>query len=238
LIDLFGGLEDLRSGIVRPLHQDSFSDDPTRVFRAARYISRLGFRPSSILLWQVKQALENGWAARLSPHRITQEILRVLAEPNPALAMGLLKRWGYLGLAHPVLAKFHGWKGCPKADVPVRLAWLSARLGPKHGAEFLSALAFSRELAAPAREVLDLLARRTSPRTPLSTPARAALKLAYPDLPAQALTPAFISGGDLKALGVLAGPDMGRLLDKQARLQWQGRLKSRSQALSWAEKKL
>ena len=44
LVDPFGGLADLRRGVIRALHPRSFADDPTRAFRAVRYANRLGFR--------------------------------------------------------------------------------------------------------------------------------------------------------------------------------------------------
>src|SRR5262249_22611747 len=43
LIDPHGGLEDLRAGLLRVLHDRSFVDDPTRALRAARYAARFGF---------------------------------------------------------------------------------------------------------------------------------------------------------------------------------------------------
>ena len=45
LLDPFGGAEDLRSGTLRVLHEASFTDDPTRAIRAARYASRLDLAP-------------------------------------------------------------------------------------------------------------------------------------------------------------------------------------------------
>ena len=44
IVDKTGGLEDLEAGIVRVLHNRSFMDDPTRIFRASRYAGRYGFR--------------------------------------------------------------------------------------------------------------------------------------------------------------------------------------------------
>src|SRR4051812_4821478 len=43
LLDPHGGLEDLRAGRLRILHDESFVDDPTRALRAARYAARFGF---------------------------------------------------------------------------------------------------------------------------------------------------------------------------------------------------
>src|SRR5450756_303958 len=43
IADPFGGLADLRDGVVRVLHPLSFVEDPTRVMRAARFEERFGF---------------------------------------------------------------------------------------------------------------------------------------------------------------------------------------------------
>ena len=43
LLDFYGGAEDLAAGVLRVLHPDSFIDDPTRIFRGARFAARLGF---------------------------------------------------------------------------------------------------------------------------------------------------------------------------------------------------
>src|SRR5439155_21270735 len=44
LVDPFGGRRDLEEGTIRVLHNLSFIDDPTRIFRAIRYENRYGFR--------------------------------------------------------------------------------------------------------------------------------------------------------------------------------------------------
>ena len=43
LLDPMGGQEDLERGLIRVLHQESFTDDATRIFRAVRYAQRLDF---------------------------------------------------------------------------------------------------------------------------------------------------------------------------------------------------
>ena len=48
LLDPLGGRLDLGKRRLRPLHPLSFVEDPTRIFRAARYAARLGFRLDAI----------------------------------------------------------------------------------------------------------------------------------------------------------------------------------------------
>lgn len=94
LIDLHGGLTDLEARVLRVLHPRSFSDDPTRALRAARYAARLGL------------ALEPGTAALLaqadlgtvSAERVEAELRRQASEDDPARGFGLMDEWGLIDL--------------------------------------------------------------------------------------------------------------------------------------------
>ena len=44
IVDHFGGVEDLKTGVLRHVNDTSFAEDPLRVLRAAQFASRLGFR--------------------------------------------------------------------------------------------------------------------------------------------------------------------------------------------------
>ena len=81
--------EDLSAGILRVLHPDSFSDDPTRVWRMARYAARLGFEPepqTAALAAQATPGVASG-------ERIGAELRLVLAEPDPCAALEVLARY-------------------------------------------------------------------------------------------------------------------------------------------------
>ena len=74
-----GALDDLRDGVLRVLHERSFLDDPTRVWRLARYAARLGFAadPATAAL-----AVAAGPGA-VSGERLGNEVRLALAEPDP-----------------------------------------------------------------------------------------------------------------------------------------------------------
>ncbi len=44
IVDLTGGLEDLKNKTIRVLHDESFIDDPTRIIRALKFSVRFGFK--------------------------------------------------------------------------------------------------------------------------------------------------------------------------------------------------
>ena len=80
IFDPFNGLQDIKSGIIRALHKNSFIDDPTRIFRALRYKNRFGFRIEKKTLALMTEAIEKNLIKRLTGQRILNEIRLIFAE--------------------------------------------------------------------------------------------------------------------------------------------------------------
>ncbi|MBD0318034.1 MAG: CBS domain-containing protein [Thermoleophilia bacterium] len=99
LRDFFGGLADLRSGVVRVLHNLSFIDDPTRIFRAIRYENRYGFRMDGHTAALARACVEMELVGELSSARLRDELQALLDEGDAA---GALTRMHELGVAHAV----------------------------------------------------------------------------------------------------------------------------------------
>jgi tRNA nucleotidyltransferase (CCA-adding enzyme) len=93
LLDPLGGQADVRRRRLRALHPLSFVEDPTRVFRAARYASRLGFRPDAATLAAIRLAVERPGYAALSGQRLWREIELAAAEPRARQIFERLVRW-------------------------------------------------------------------------------------------------------------------------------------------------
>jgi len=101
LIDPLRGQVDLEDGVLRALHPGSFRDDATRVFRAARYASRLGFRVDPATAEWIGQ---NGHHLdSISPDRLRHEFDRCWDEPAPEGALELLHTWGALTAVNEAL---------------------------------------------------------------------------------------------------------------------------------------
>src|SRR5580658_6054604 len=89
-VDPFGGFDALKEKVLRtpgPPEQ-SFSDDPLRILRAARFAAKLGFEVAADV-----QAAMTDQADRLaivSPERITSELTKLMLTPDPALGIDLL----------------------------------------------------------------------------------------------------------------------------------------------------
>jgi tRNA nucleotidyltransferase (CCA-adding enzyme) len=234
LTDPYGGLRDLKDRVLRVLHPASFRDDPTRVFRAARFLARFKYYPAPDLVDGAKAALAEGHAAKLSPHRLLHELESLLGEKDPGTAFVLLKAWGYLGLLHPDLR----WSKSMPAGVVPRLAALALALGPKRGAAFVDAFPHAHHRRTVLHEVLALASSDKSPRVAPEALVTAAVRRFLPKLPPAALKSCFLAGTDLIARGLKPGPDFHKLLDEAARLQRAGKLKTRPAALAWLKSRL
>jgi tRNA nucleotidyltransferase (CCA-adding enzyme) len=99
LIDPFDGQGDLARKQVRVLHDRSFIDDPTRMFRAVRYAERYNFsiEPHTLALFDPASV------ALLTPERIRHEIDLILDEPNAARMMMRLRELNLLKAIDPSL---------------------------------------------------------------------------------------------------------------------------------------
>jgi len=98
LVDPAGGRHDLRRRVLRPLHPLSFVEDPTRLFRAARYAARLGVRFGSDGRAALALALRVGRYPALSGHRLRAEIDLLAADTAASGAFDRVLRWRLLRL--------------------------------------------------------------------------------------------------------------------------------------------
>ncbi len=139
LLDPLGGQGDIRRRRLRVLHPLSFVEDPTRVFRAARYASRLGFRPDAATLAAIRLALEHPSYVALSGQRLWREIELAAAEPRARLVFERLVRWGATSLwnldgatSRYLASSERLWRWARSAGVavdPAELALLALTLG-------------------------------------------------------------------------------------------------------------
>lgn len=101
LHDHWGGLDDLRNGLVRVLHSLSFVDDPTRILRAARFEQRFAFQIEARTLQLLIEA--RPMIERLSGDRIRHELNHILASNFAAQIIGRLEQLDLLASIHPEL---------------------------------------------------------------------------------------------------------------------------------------
>lgn len=107
LLDPYGGLIDLNARLIRILHGKSFNEDPTRLFRAIKYESRLGFSIATDSLSMMFSAVENEVMSMVSGARIRRELELIFSEPT---ALAIISRSQALGL---IKAVHKTWMNAP-----------------------------------------------------------------------------------------------------------------------------
>jgi tRNA nucleotidyltransferase (CCA-adding enzyme) len=101
LLDYYGGEADLRDGVIRVLHSLSFVDDPTRMLRAARLESRMGFGLDPRSEELIAEGLP--LLKRVSGDRIRHELEQIFREAEPERTLCRLEELGILAHIHPGL---------------------------------------------------------------------------------------------------------------------------------------
>jgi tRNA nucleotidyltransferase (CCA-adding enzyme) len=109
LLDPLDGQKDLEQKLVRVLHNKSFIDDPTRMFRAVRYSIRYGFElePETLKLFndEAKSVL-----SELSGERLRHEFDLAFNETESISVLGTLQEFGLVAIIHSALPKAdQGW---------------------------------------------------------------------------------------------------------------------------------
>jgi tRNA nucleotidyltransferase (CCA-adding enzyme) len=95
--------DDLQAGLLRVLHHRSFTDDPTRLLRLARYTARLGFEIEEHTEELALKASRSGALDTVSGGRVGAELRLALAEDDPVSSVGQLARLDVLDALHPRL---------------------------------------------------------------------------------------------------------------------------------------
>ena len=103
LIDFFAAQRDIKEKTIRVLHNLSFVEDPTRVFRAIRFEQRFGFSIGKLTLGLVENAIKMDFFKRLSGRRVFSELRQILEEENPSPAVIRLHEFDLLKVIHPTI---------------------------------------------------------------------------------------------------------------------------------------
>lgn len=104
-VDLFGGLRDLSARTLRTpaTPQESFSDDPLRMLRAARFAAQLGFTVAPEVVAAMRKMADR--IKIVSAERVRDELNKLLLSPDPRIGLGLLTDTGLAEYVLPELPK-------------------------------------------------------------------------------------------------------------------------------------
>lgn len=252
-----GALDDLAARRLRVLHDASFVDDPTRLWRLARYASRLGFEPDDDTERLAREAVAGGAVRTLAGQRLGAELRLALGEPDPQAALVAAHDLGLLPEVVTPDAALHATARAllPADGHPGLLALAAAGLDadPQRLHAWLDGLGVpARErdpvvvAAGDARALAAVLAAAAQPseisgaigRRPVE-----AVALAGALGPAEAAREWLerlrhvrleITGDDLLAAGVPAGPEVGERLQRTLAARLDGQVSGREQELAVA----
>jgi poly(A) polymerase len=104
-IDLYNGVEDLQSKLIKTpgKPEDSFSDDPLRMMRAARFMSQLNFTIDPAVITAIKSMSSR--LEIISAERIRDEFIKIIMSDNPRLGITLLVETGLADIFLPEIPK-------------------------------------------------------------------------------------------------------------------------------------
>ncbi len=257
LVDFHGGRQDLKKGLIRVLHDKSFTDDATRIWRALRYETRIDFQIEPATMELLKRDIS--MLKTISGDRIRHELELVLKEELPEKALQRADELQVLSLLHPSL-KGDDWLGKTFAlareqcipDEPhphLYLALLAYRLTARETEEFITYLHLP---GAASRVLRDAVAIKEKLKV-LDAPGLAP-SLIYGLLHGYGLTALMaaelgtdstaadnielylnvlryvkpaLSGNDLKKLGVPEGPKIKEVLQSLREARLDGKIGSK-----------
>ena len=256
VIDMCGGAVDLTTGMIRVLHDDSFLDDPTRIFRAARYAARYGELESHTQSL-IDRAVECEAIESISAARVMSELRLVLSE-MPArqvdTALSLLDEWGLLerilplGARHEVrLPGVDHMHDVPVAAPPDEL-WLARMASMLVDVDRDAIRLWCADAGMPSGEVRRLLhlaamqqqlehgvpvavLLRVPRETIVDAVASWGKELTQDWLRLHDAAREFITGSDLQAHGISDGPQLGAMLHDVRTGILEGRITTREEAL-------
>ena len=266
LLDDFGGVRDLRAGLVRTLHDDSFRDDATRIVRALRYAGRYDFRIEEATGLALNRDLR--YLDTISGDRLRRELERVFDESRAAPILRLLRDAGVLSAIHAALdpdnatlARIETLASGPgHAARPVLLSSLLSSLPADAVPTLVRRLNMGADWARVVRDTVALrdvvgLLRRSGLRpSEVDGLLSAYHEHALHSCALKAGEPAagwvrgyldelrhvrpLLGGNDLLALGVERGPAVGELLRALRRARLDGEVRSREDEVAFVRGRL
>jgi tRNA nucleotidyltransferase (CCA-adding enzyme) len=178
LVDSYGGRDDLQNKRIRVLHEKSFTDDATRIWRALRYEQRLDFhleRKTLTLLQRDIPMLDT-----ISADRIRYEIECILGEKYPEKVFRRAEELGVLATLHSALKgngrlaeKFDQARRLCSPEPPefnLYLALLAYPLTVEEAEHLISRLNLSKSSAQTLRDSVAIKGKMRSLATPGISP--------------------------------------------------------------------
>ena len=180
LIDLYGGRDDLEHKLIRILHENSFIDDATRIWRGLRYEQRLNFRLEKNTLKLLKRDIP--MLDTISGDRIRYELECIFKEERPEKVLRRAEELGVLPKLHPSLRgddwltkKLEQARQLTSPNPPpigLYLALLAYYLTSEETEHLISYLRLSKPIAQTLRDSIGIKTKLKSLADPELMPSR------------------------------------------------------------------
>ena len=114
LTDPYGGISDIKKKVIKtPLDPDeTFSEDPLRMMRAAYFASKLGFKLDESCLRSIKRQISR--IGIVSTERIRDEFIKILTTDKPSIGLVILQKTGLMKTVFPEINVMYGMDQTPE----------------------------------------------------------------------------------------------------------------------------
>lgn len=217
-VDIFNSIKDIEKGIIRVLHDKSFIDDPTRIFRAIRFAKRFNWKIEEKTYRLIKRDLN--YIKLLSKERIRNELIKILKEKKCYKALTELKKLGIIG--NIIQIKFDR-----RIDMLNTLEKRLIHIAIKTNSDiFFKEYNFPKEIKNKISAILIFLKEKKSPLISFEREIKDIIKFHFPAISDYAFKKTFITGNDLIKSGIEKNK-IKNLLDKFRKLQFKGKIKNK-----------
>lgn len=111
ILDHFGGVEDIRKGVIRHVDEETFAEDPLRVLRTAQFAARFGFAVAEETLALCRKIDDSG----VSRERIEEEVMKgLLKSTKPSVFFEILREMQQLSFWFPEVESLIGVEQNPR----------------------------------------------------------------------------------------------------------------------------
>ena len=114
LTDPYGGISDIKKKVIKtPLDPDeTFSEDPLRMMRAAYSASKLGLKLDESCLRSIKRQISR--IGIVSTERIRDEFIKILTTDKPSIGLVILQKTGLMKTVFPEINVMYGMDQTPE----------------------------------------------------------------------------------------------------------------------------
>jgi poly(A) polymerase len=111
VVDYTGGVKDLHDHVIRSIGdpQVRFREDPVRMLRAIKFAARFGYTFEAETEAALRQHQQD--ILKASRFRVTEEVFRILIQPNRHVGLKMLKDYGFLSVIYPQWLESIGAEG-------------------------------------------------------------------------------------------------------------------------------